>query len=170
MNVEVRKAALEEKIVLRHLLELYEYDFSELEDRDLDPHGLFGYPWLDHYWTEAGRYPFLVRVEGKLAGFVLVRTLEESELGHTYSVAEFFILRKYRRSGVGSQVAGHIFDMFPGPWSVAQTQSNHAAQAFWRKVISEYTRGNYQERWSNDEEWKGPIQKFGTGSHPLGDA
>lgn len=29
-----------------------------------------GYKYIDHYWTEEGRYPYLVIQSGKLAGFV----------------------------------------------------------------------------------------------------
>ncbi|MCL4274511.1 MAG: GNAT family N-acetyltransferase [Anaerolineales bacterium] len=162
MKIEIQPASLEDKTILRNLMELYAYDFSEFEQSDVDEHGLFGYERLDHYWTEAGRYPFLVRAHGRLAGFVLVRNLEETTPVH--SIAEFFILRKYRRRGVGKAAAHQIFGMFPGQWRVAQTEDNHPAQAFWRKVISGYTQGNFKEIWSNDDEWKGPIQIFGTES------
>ena len=78
MKIEVQQASLEDKPILRNLLELYEYDSSEFEPRDLDANGLLGYRWLDHYWTEPDRYPFIVRVDCKLAGLVLVRSLEAS--------------------------------------------------------------------------------------------
>jgi len=162
VNIEVQQAALEDKTILRHLMELYANDLSEFDQCDVDAHGLFGYSRLDHYWTEPGRYPFLVRVEGKLAGLVLVRTLDESSHSLTHSIAEFFILRKYRHQGIGRIVAQRIFDMFPGQWSVAQMDSNRPAQVFWGKVISEYAQGDLHEIWLNDEEWKGPIQKFRT--------
>jgi predicted acetyltransferase len=162
VNIEVQPAALEEKSVLRHLMELYAYDFSEFDPCDVDAHGLYGYHRLDHYWTESGRYPFLVRVQGKLAGLVLVRTLEGSSPSPTRSIAEFFILKKYRHQGIGRAVAHRVFDLFPGRWSVSQIESNRPAQAFWRKVISEYTHGDYQETWQNDEEWVGPVQTFHT--------
>lgn len=111
--------------------------------------------------TTTGRNPGGIHsLCGRMAGFVLVRNLEESTPVH--SIAEFFILRKYRRRGVGKAAAHQIFGMFPGQWRVAQTEDNHPAQAFWRKVISEYTQGNFKEIWSNDDEWKGPIQIFGT--------
>jgi predicted acetyltransferase len=161
MNVEIQEATFDEKSILRNLMELYIYDASEFEPLDVGAHGLFGYRWLDHYWTESDRYPFIVRADGKLAGFVLVRTLEESKTG-IRSIAEFFILRRYRRQGMGRQVAHRIFDLFPGQWSVAQVDANQRAQVFWRKVISEYTQGNFQEIWSNNEEWKGPVQTFST--------
>ncbi len=37
--------------------------------------GLYDYMYLDHYWTEEGRHPFFIRVDGKLAGFALVREI-----------------------------------------------------------------------------------------------
>jgi len=95
-----------------------------------------------------------------------VRTLDESAAHGTHSIGEFFILKKYRRQGVGRVVAHQVFDLFPGRWSVGQIENNCPAQAFWRKVISEYTHGDYQEIWQNDEEWKGPVQTFGARAIP----
>ncbi len=46
--IEVTEA---DKPVVRNLLELYQHDFSEFDDRDVDAHGLYGYPYLDHYWV-----------------------------------------------------------------------------------------------------------------------
>jgi predicted acetyltransferase len=67
-KIEVLKATLHDKPVLRNLMELYQYDFSEIEGEDAGDFGLFGYRYLDHYWTESGRHPFLIKVDGKLAG------------------------------------------------------------------------------------------------------
>jgi predicted acetyltransferase len=160
MDIRIQEASFEDKSILRNLLELYAYDFAEFDDADLDAHGFYGYGRLDHYWTEPGRYPFIIRVDDKLAGLALVRTLDDSGAPPTRSIAEFFILRKYRRQGVGGVVAQRVFDMFPGRWHVSQIERNLPAQAFWRKVISEYTHGDYREIWQDDEEWKGPVQTF----------
>ncbi len=59
LEVELHPAQVEDKSVLRNLLELYAYDFSEYDGADVDAHGLYGYERLDHYWTEEGRAPFL---------------------------------------------------------------------------------------------------------------
>jgi predicted acetyltransferase len=167
MNIEVLPASIEDKSILRNLMELYNYDFSEFDGAEVDSHGLYGYERIDHYWTEEGRYPFLVHVDGRLAGFVLVRTLEEPAPEPVRSIAEFFILRKYRKLGVGRAAACHIFDRFPGCWSVAQLESNFPAQAFWRRVVAGYTNGNFEEMWRDDETWKGPVQTFTTTKPPL---
>ena len=139
---------------------MYLYDYSEYDQADVDEHGLYGYPYLDHYWTEPGRVPLLVRVAGKLAGFALVRAIDPQAGAATHAMAEFFIVRKYRRQGVGRQVARRLFDLFPGDWIVSQEEGNRPAQRFWRGVIAEYTRGVYTEEQLATDEWHGPRQRF----------
>jgi hypothetical protein len=94
------KVAIEKKAILRNLMELYQYDMSQFEDdsdNDVNEYGLFDYKYLDHYWTEKGRHPFFMMKSGKLVGFVLVREINETvNKQQKFSIAEFFILRKYR--------------------------------------------------------------------------
>jgi predicted acetyltransferase len=163
MAVRVQRAALREKLVLRHLLELYQYDLSDAGDADVDASGHYGYPYLDIYWTDAMRHPFLVWVNGKLAGFVLVS-------GHTClagdanakAISEFFVMRKYRGRGVGEQAAKCVFDLFPGTWEVRELAENPGAREFWRKVIDRYTGGRFDEYVLDDECWRGSVQVFET--------
>ena len=67
-------AAPEQEPILAQLLELYAHDFSEFHHIDIGEDGKFGYQPLPLYWTDPGRHPFLIRVDGKLAGLVLVKT------------------------------------------------------------------------------------------------
>lgn len=159
MEVRLEKATISQKSVLRNLLELYIYDFTEFEPIDVDEHGLYGYKYLDNYWTEENRYPFFIKVNGSYAGFVLIRKIDEDSFGNrVYSVAEFFVMKKYRRLGVGKRAANIIFNTFKGTWKVGQIKNNIPAQYFWRKVISEYTKGNFKE--VREENWNGPMQEF----------
>jgi len=159
MDIKLEKASIEEKSILRNLMELYNYDFTEFDPDDVNEHGLFGYKYLDHYWTEENRYPFLIRVNEKLAGFVLVRKVGVNSLDNDiFSIAEFFVMKKYRKNGVGKRVANRVFDEFRGEWNVAQIENNLPAQHFWRKVISEYTQDQFEEVTQTD--WDGPIQRF----------
>jgi len=123
------EAALTDKPVLRNLLELYQYDFSAFDDIDVGADGLYNYRYLDNYWTESDRHPLLFRVDGKWAGFALVRA------GAPHDMAEFFVMRKYRRRGVGTVLAREVFARFPGEWQVRQMASNPAATAFWTRAI-----------------------------------
>jgi predicted acetyltransferase len=144
-EVELHPAQIADKSLLRHLLELYAYDFSEYDGADVDAHGLYGYDRLDHYWTDEGRYPFLIRVAGQWAGLALVRAVTLPDGRPAHSIAEFFIMRKYRRLSIGKVVAQRLFDMFPGLWEVGQIAGNLPAQTFWRAVIADYTGGHFAE-------------------------
>lgn len=146
MAVEVVRARMGDKAVLRRLLQLYHYDFSEWTGDDVDEHGEFAHTYLDHYWTDPDSHPFLIRCEGQWAGLALVRTAGINDMG------EFFVMRKYRRRGVGRDAARQVFAMFPGPWQVRQLQGNDTATAFWRTVIPDGYTESFTEA--------GPAQRF----------
>lgn len=164
MNLQLIEASRAHRSVLERLMQLYLYDFSEFEGLDVEQDGLYENEHLDLYWTESGRHAFLISVDDRLAGFVLVNSyvcLEENK--GAKSIAEFFVMRKYRRQGVGRMTAGKIFDLMPGKWEVRQISSNAAGQNFWRKVISEYTGGRFTETILDNDKWKGPVQSFDCG-------
>jgi predicted acetyltransferase len=158
-QVVVQPIEYKDKEVLRNLMEFYLYDFSEMERFDVYPHGRFEYKYLDHYWTEAGRFPYFILVDGLYAGFVLVSPYGIFN-NDSLSISEFFIMRKYRKSGIGEESARQVFDRHRGNWEVKEMKSNVGAQAFWRKVIKRYTNDHYEEVLMDDERWKGPIQTF----------
>lgn len=141
-------------------MELYKYDFSEFDPEDVNEHGLYEYMYVDHYFTEKNRFPFFIKVNGKYAGFALIRKIEEDNLTY-YSMAEFFVMKKYRKSDVGKRAAFQLFSQFPGEWEVSEMEENVPAQSFWRKVISAYTNNEYRE--IRKEDWDGPIQVFHSG-------
>jgi predicted acetyltransferase len=132
-NHRYRLDSVEDKAVLHRLLELYLCEFSEFTGEDLNEHGLYGYRYLDHYWTEPHRHAFFIRAEDRLAGFVLIGQPD----GIVWQMAEFFVLRKYRHKGIGRTAAIHVFGRFPGPWEVRHMQSNKEAAKFWPAVIAD---------------------------------
>jgi predicted acetyltransferase/ribosomal protein S18 acetylase RimI-like enzyme len=167
MELELQRVKVEDKSVLRNLLELYLHDFSEFEESDVDEHGLYCYNYLDNYWTEPGRTAFFLRCAGKLAGFAMLRDIPEGDTT-VHFMAEFFVMRKYRRLHIGQNAAGLVFDRFPGCWRVAQETANYPAQRFWRRVIEDYTGGDYKEVKIPD--WDGPVQEFTVLPQPVGSA
>ena len=139
--VEVAPAAADEAPILANLLELYAHDLSDVFDLSLQPTGRFGYPALARYWRDEGRFPFLVRVGGELAGCALVaRGSPLRDDPAVWDVAEFFIARRYRRRGVGAAAAAALWQRFPGTWEVRVLERNAPAQAFWRAAIGAFTR------------------------------
>jgi predicted acetyltransferase len=142
-NIEIIPASLEQKATLANLFELYSYDFCEFVDLEIGPDGRFRDVDLDIYWTEPARYPLLVYVDTRLAGFALIDGLPRGSLdAMVWDVAEFFILRGYRRAGIGTEVAHQVWRRFPGRWQVRVIVSNEPAYRFWHHAIESFAGQN----------------------------
>ena len=138
--------------LLANLLELYLHDLSEaFPSIELGPDGRFGYPKLALYWSEPERrFPFLIKYGARVAGFALVtRGSPASNDPNVFDLAEFFVLRRYRRTGVGRRAAFLVWDRFPGPWTVRVFEANKGAIPFWAAVVAEFTSGTATERSGN---------------------
>jgi predicted acetyltransferase len=94
------------------------------------------YPYLPLYWNEVGREPYLFFVEGRVAGFALVRVVE----GAVREMAEFWVAPDHRRFGIGRAAAQELFQENPGEWVVLSYPGSAAAEMFWRNVIPEEGR------------------------------
>lgn len=136
-EIELLPVSPEQAPVLDNLLQLYAHDFSEFHEVEFNDSGRFVYRQLPLYFSEAGRHALLVRVHGKLAGFVLVkRGSEISGDAAVWDMAEFFIARGHRRHGVGTRVAHKVWERFPGTWEVRVMVANTAAVSFWERAIA----------------------------------
>jgi predicted acetyltransferase len=160
-SVSFDPAAAHERPLLENLAQLYAHDFSEVLEMHVGEDGRFGGIDLGPYWIDTWRHPFLLRVDDKLAGFALIS--EQSKItgkSGVFDVTEFFVLRRFRRHGVGRAAAFAAFDRFRGPWEVRQREENPDATAFWRRTIDAYTLGAYEEtRWVRPE-WSEIVQTF----------
>ncbi len=138
-QLEVIPATPDQLPILANLLELYAHDFSEFHNLEIGEDGRFGYQPLPLYWSEPNRHPFLIRVDGKLAGLVFVKKGSDiSGREAVWDMAEFFILRGYRRRGIGTKVAHKVWRQFPGSWEVRVMQANVSAKRFWADAISTF--------------------------------
>lgn len=163
-TIEIRRATPEDRLPLFRMLELYQYELSDIWDQDLDVHGEYGYG-LDRYWADARCHPFVARIEGHYAGFALVdAAVKVNDVG--LWMDQFFVLKKYRRSGVGKAMAISVFTELPAQWEVGQMASNLAAQSFWRTVIGQYTGGNFTEHALAGDWWEGYVQCFSNAAQP----
>jgi predicted acetyltransferase len=147
VRVEVTPARPEEVPLLRRLMQLYLYDLAAIDGWEVADDGTYGSAeQIERFWTGADRHAFVARVDGRVAGFALVRRgAQVTSDPDTHEISEFFVLRRHRRRAVGEQVARQVFDRFPGRWEVMEMASNADAQAFWRAVIGRYTGGHFED-------------------------
>jgi predicted acetyltransferase len=144
LAVSLHVATERDAALLANLLELYVHDMSEVfPGVEVGSDGRFGYHQLSHYWSEPERrFAFLIRCGGKLAGFILAtRGSPVSDDPEVLDVAEFFVLRGLRRSGVGARAASLLWNCLPGCWTVRVSEKNSGAVPFWTRAIAQYAGG-----------------------------
>lgn len=146
VDLHVQAAKKNEQAIIGNLLQYYLHDFSCFDHVPIEPDGSFSYPYLKHYWQDPDRFPYLFRRQDQLIGFGLLR-LETGPVGsgHQMDMAEFFILRSFRRNGSGTFAARALWDLFPGSWQIRVLRANKAAYQFWKPLIASYTQNNFRE-------------------------
>jgi predicted acetyltransferase len=146
-EVVLEPATLRDAAVLSSLLELYSHDLSDVFALEPGVDGRFGYEKLPLYWSEPeSRLPFLIRAGTRLAGFALVTWASPASGDRdACDIAEFFVLRRHRRHGVGRRAAFLLWNRLAARWNVRVSEGNQEGLRFWANVIAEYTSGTAVE-------------------------
>lgn len=143
MKISIKRIGSDEKDTLANLLEKYNYEFSQYDKRQFDNNGLFGYKYLNNYFTEQGRFAYFIFVDDTLAGFALINKYKECDRPIDWSIAEFFVSYNFRRQGVATETVRQIFDIHKGLWHIKYHRNNIASAVLWNKVAKMYD-GNYE--------------------------
>ena len=115
---ECRAAKTEDFAAVRRMLELYQYELSDIWDQELDTHGEYGYDLTRH--MEGKRFfAHVVLVNKNYAGFALVAPAIVTKK-EGFWMEQFFILKKYRHRDFGTALARHLFQSHSGLWEVGQ--------------------------------------------------
>ena len=130
--------------VLKNLFEHYMHDMAEWFEFDTNEEGAYAYP-TEELW-EHDVAVFLAYSGVVPVAFALVEAAGTRVPGsNARDLKEFFVVRRYRRSGVGRTFAAYVWNEFPGEWLVRVYQGNRPAIPFWREVIEDYTEGRFRE-------------------------
>jgi predicted acetyltransferase len=157
-SLAVARAANSEHQLLQQMLELYQYDLSDIWDQDLDVRGEFGYS-LERFWQDPNCVAYIFWIKEHPAGFALVDQ-EVKIPGGEFWMDQFFVMKKYRQRGVGGAAASIVFNTHVGHWQVGQMTDNLVAQSFWRNTIRNYTVNQYHETQITSGWWQGIVQSF----------
>lgn len=140
-NIEffLEEVSSKDKNILFKLLQYSLFEESETDLNEMNSNAEFDYKYFDKYFTDNDRFAYFIKEEisGKLLGFAMINQHTEV-VPNGWSIAEFLIIPKYRRLGIGKKVAFELFDKFDGDWEVSPSFGSKKALAFWEKTISEY--------------------------------
>ena len=107
-----------------------------------------------NWFSNDQSHPLVILKGPELVGFALVtrpRIPAAGEPAADYHMSEFFVRKAHRMEGIGREAATLIFDRFAGDWEIVEYQRNPGAVAFWRKVLTGYSKGRFTERHRNGE-------------------
>jgi predicted acetyltransferase len=132
MNIYIKKASISDKRTIHKLIQPYLDEVSQFPDDDpdeTDEQGIYHYPYLDKYWQEATRFPYLLFRETALAGFALV-----SYYDGCWNMSEIYVLPEFRKLGVAFDCVAEIFQYHPGDWRIGFNKSNDPSRSLWDKL------------------------------------
>nr|WP_225778201.1 GNAT family N-acetyltransferase [Pseudomonas sp. Marseille-Q3773] len=136
LPIELLAATADQAPLIRNLYQFYAYESSDWEQEDVEVDGRFYIhdEHLQRYWQADGWGAYLVLADGFIAGFVLV---ERSELPgiEAFELADLFILKKYRRQGIGRAVALQLLSG-EGDWLLRCYAQDAPAVAFCNAVLA----------------------------------
>lgn len=128
-------ATRDQQSLIANLIQLYLYDMTESMPFPVGADGRFEYDFLERFW----RFPYLIYSADEIAGFALV--IDECPLTGRqpcYFMAEFFVLKAYRRRGIGQAALAAIAVRHRGDWHIGVPLANQPAQAFWNRALAGY--------------------------------
>ena len=145
------------KLILENLFSLYGHDISEYTPySEVGDDGAYAFEDVDDFLHSAEHMAFLFYQENKPIGFLLMGSGELALEGCEYIIYDFFVLRKYRRTGMGTEAMKMVFDQYPGKYCVSDLVCNVSAVSFWRKLIARYAKAGTQQI---EEEFVAPTEE-----------
>ena len=126
------------------LVQDYEDEFSSITGKKKNQDGKYSVdvdwhtPNFGYYWKE----------DSSIVGFSLVESID----GY-FEIVDLYVIPAYRRKMIGKNMAFSVFNKHPGPWLVRQILGSESATKFWKRVVGDYTNGNYTELQIDNPPW-----------------
>ena len=141
-EVQLERVTEKTRQTLWNLLQYMLFETSPSGKNVANEDGSFDYKYFDNYFTDEDRDAYLIKSKtGELMGFVMINQyLQKVKTGH--SIAEFLVLPRFRKNGVGGEVAKRCFAMYPGNWEVGPADGSDSAYRFWKAVIDGVTNAD----------------------------
>lgn len=141
ITVTLLRTGADQADLIRNLYQFYAYESSDWEQEDVEADGRF-YIHEEHlarYWQEPQWRANLILVDGFIAGFLLIER-SEFEVLNALELADLFILKRYRRQGIGRAIASQVLMSEESDWLIRFYDQDETAQAFWRAVLDDLPR------------------------------
>lgn len=135
---DIERAVPGDGALLFRLLQLYYFDATRWSGEDILDTGLYdcAEAGVRAYLEPSGEdRAYLLKVDGKVAGFVLVEQID-FEGGRIAEFADLFVLPKYRGRGLASEAVRQIVLASGHSWLIAVFRGDEEALRYWRNAFT----------------------------------
>ena len=139
MNFIFEKVDKNNKYILDNVLELYQHEFNKFYNYydDLNDEGKYGFILTDKYITNTNYRAYLIKVNTKIAGFIMINS-ETKFVRNGIYIAEFFVMPKYRRGYFSINVMKEIFRQNQGNIEIKVLKNNKKAFKLYSLLINRF--------------------------------
>jgi predicted acetyltransferase len=143
-NLSISPIGPESDVLLRNLFEHYIHDMAEWFDIDTRADGSYSYD-TSLVWQK-GCDVYLAKAGDAIAGFAIVGPATEwvGENG-VHDVREFFVIRRFRRRGLGQRMATLLWNERPGAWLVRSSKRMRRRSGFGDRRL-QASRAGYMKK------------------------
>lgn len=145
MDVSLQKISIGARPILENLFRYYVYDLSECAGQSPDGDGRYSFnaEALNLYWMDAGHVPYFIIAGGEIVGFALIRKYPNAP--EVLDIEQFFVLRKFKRQGIGKKALAQILLSHPGKWQIRVLKENIKGLKFWLTAVNSLVGNTYQQ-------------------------
>lgn len=161
MDISLKRITEKQRSILENLFPYYVYDMTEFMKWPPNENGQYTFTpsTLDLYWQKSDHIPYFIYADNELAGFVLVRIYDETQ---RYDIEQFFVLRKFKRNGIGKKALEQIVKLYPGSWQIRVLLENTGALQFWKSAVTNIVGNQFSLTKEKDDDLVMLFLKFET--------
>ncbi|SFB41472.1 GNAT family N-acetyltransferase [Clostridium frigidicarnis] len=159
-EIELEPVNIESKAKLENLMSIYLHDLSEFAaDLKINEEGKFEYDGLELYFKSDDLIPYFITYQDEVVGFVLFNMGKYVPKDIDYVVHKLFILKGFRKKGIGNAAIKILLDKYKGKYRIIQISTNKTAVNFLAKFY-EKQGIEYIESKEKHDDLEGNVQIF----------
>ncbi len=143
-DIKLIQATIEDYHVIQNMAQFYVYDVSRECGFILSADGRFEPNDYKVYLQSKEKLAYIVKINGELAGFVLLNEIGISDTTD-WKIDQFFVLAKFQGKGLGRNVFQQLLQKHTGHWELTVLPDNKSALLFWQRVIGEHANNQYKQ-------------------------
>ncbi|MDP8202648.1 MAG: GNAT family N-acetyltransferase [Candidatus Tenebribacter burtonii] len=151
-DVTIVDAKPEQEEIYRNLVNLQFHDLSEFRDSfDILEDGRFEWTFSDCFKpNNEHHHPLLILCKDRIVGFLIFSVFNGKHPEVDFQLVEMFVLKMYRKKGVGKQVIEIIFDNYKGKYHLDVSEKNIPAIKFWEKLIEKHSNQIFKKPFKDE--------------------